>query len=188
MIKTRRKHKTKTERNRTTTEQLEEKHKKQQTNTGFPAHEPPRKINFSKGLAGRFLCFFSSAVYVVLCFPLSFYVVCCCYMCFFDCKCKNIKILGENSKTTERHRQQKHKNSKENINNKTLKQNRKNTNLPARPLDKFIFRGGSWAGNHVFMCFLFSLELFCCFSVSFCLFMFSPSLFKFLHLQSKKHI
>ena len=51
--KTRRTQQT-TERNRKTTEKLEGKHKTN-INTGFPAHEPPRNINISKGLAGRFM-------------------------------------------------------------------------------------------------------------------------------------
>ena len=52
-------------------EKLEEKHKKKKKknrNTVFPAHEPPRKTNISKGLAGRFMFFI---LFVVL-FLLSF--------------------------------------------------------------------------------------------------------------------
>ena len=46
-------------------------------NTGFPAHEPPRKINISKGLAGRFffLCF--------LCCPSSCFSDVHVFMCVF---------------------------------------------------------------------------------------------------------
>ena len=32
--------------------------------------------------------------------------------------------------------------------------NKQNRNLPARPLEIFIFRGGSWAGNALFRFFL----------------------------------
>ena len=46
-------------------------------NTGFPAHEPPRKINISKGMAGRFqflfVCFclrlFVNVFLFFKCFP-----------------------------------------------------------------------------------------------------------------------
>ena len=68
--------------------------------------------------------------------------------------------------------------------------NRKNRNLPARPLEIFVCRGGSWAGYPVFLfcCFMFFFELLCLFYVSLCLFlMFSPSIFKLLHLQSNKN-
>ena len=90
-----------TETNRKTTEQLEGKQKTNR-NTGYPAHEPPRKINISKGLAGRFLLFF--VLFVVFLRVDS--VVFCFYMCLFDCKCKCLKRLGENIKTQ---KQQKHK-------------------------------------------------------------------------------
>ena len=95
--------------NRKTTErninkkQNNSKENSKNRNTGFPAHEPLRKINISKGLAGRF------SFFVLLCFPSSsfflfyflFYKLC-FYMCFFDCKCKSLKRLGENIKQTER--------------------------------------------------------------------------------------
>ena len=62
-----------------------------------------------------------------------------------------------------------------------------------------IFAVGSWAGYPVFLLFCFFSKLFCFFHFSyvFCSFfffikhifyMFSPSLFKLLHLQSNKHI
>ena len=75
------------------TTQLKEKHKTNNRNTGFPAHEPPRKIHISKGLAGRFLCFYV-LFYVFLRVVLLFNVV-------------------------------------------------------------YTFRGGSWAGNHVFLLFVY---------------------------------
>ena len=43
---------------------------KKNINTVFPAHEPPRKINISKGLAGIFLF----VLCLLLCFPSSCYV------------------------------------------------------------------------------------------------------------------
>ena len=42
-------------------------------NTGYPAHEPPRRINISKGLAGRFLFFL---FFMFFMFSLEF-------LCFF---------------------------------------------------------------------------------------------------------
>ena len=58
--------------------------------------------------------------------------------------------------------------------------------------ERYLFAVGSRAGYPAFLLFMFlfvieAFLLFCC--VYFCcLFMFSPSLFKRLHLQSKKHI
>ena len=64
--KTRRKHlKTKKEKKNFTKRKT-----KKNRNTVYPAHEPPRKINISKGLAGRFLfCFMCLYVFlrVVMC-------------------------------------------------------------------------------------------------------------------------
>ena len=63
-------------------------------NTVFPAHELPRNINISKGLAGRFLFLF----YVFL----RVFLFCLLFICVFvDCKCKSLKILGENINKTE---------------------------------------------------------------------------------------
>ena len=91
--------------NRTTTErniiQKKLKEKQNNINTGFPAHEPPRKIDISKCLAGIFLLFLfffmfslEDSFYVFL-FYMFLYV-------FFECKCKSLKRLGENRTTTER--------------------------------------------------------------------------------------
>ena len=90
----------------TTKEKLEGEHK-QNINTGFPAREPLRKMNISKGLAGRFLFFFF--FFFFLCFPLIYiYIYIHIYFLFFlfkdnmllyvffDCKCKSLKRLGEN--------------------------------------------------------------------------------------------
>ena len=43
-------------------------------------------------LAGRFL--FCFMLFFVM-FSLEFYMLLCLYMCFFDCKCKSLKRLGE---------------------------------------------------------------------------------------------
>ena len=75
---------------------------------------------------------------------------------------QKLKKIRRKHKKNKKKQKQKQKNSKENT------KNRKNRNLPARPLEIFIFRGGSWAGNPVFLFFLFSFEFFCFFSVSFC--------------------
>jgi len=48
-------------------------------------------------------------------------------------------------KKTRRKHKKKQKETKKQ--QKNSKENRKNRNLPARPLEIFIFRGGSWAGN-----------------------------------------
>ena len=66
-------------------------------NTGYPAHEPPLKINISKGLAGR--CLLLSVLYVFLRVFMLFSVFICVV---FDCKCKSLKRLGENNKKNER--------------------------------------------------------------------------------------
>ena len=86
----------------------------------------------------------------------------------------------------------KQKNSKENI-----KQTGKNNiHLPARPLEIFIFRGGSWAGNHVFQ-FLFKMFFFEClcflFLCLFLFFIFKKKCFRLVFLSfciynRKKHI
>ena len=71
----------------------------QNRNTGFPAHEPPRKMNISKGLAGIFFVFFLFLImfsFEFLCF-LFLYV-------FFDCKCKSSKRLGENKNNKKHNR------------------------------------------------------------------------------------
>ena len=47
-------------------------------NTGFPAHEPPRQINISKGLAGRFMLF-------SVCFMFSFEFLMFCFINVFIC-------------------------------------------------------------------------------------------------------
>ena len=74
------------------------KNRRDTKHTEYPAHEPPRQIHISKGLAGRFMFF------LFFCFPSSCSVFC-FYMCFVDCKCKGLKRLSENRKT-ERNRQQ----------------------------------------------------------------------------------
>ena len=67
-----------------TKEKLKEKQQKNR-NTGYPAHEPPRKINISKGLAWRFLFFFM----FVFMFSFELFYVLCFYMCF--CSIVNAK-------------------------------------------------------------------------------------------------
>ena len=74
--KTRRKHKTNSKQQQQNIKQLEGQHKTDR-NTGYPAHEPPRQINISKGLAGRFRCFSVFVMFsleFVLCFFLRFYM------------------------------------------------------------------------------------------------------------------
>ena len=92
-------------------------------NTGYPAHEPPRQINISKGLAGIFFFFFMFLMFSFefLCF--SF----CIYMCFFDCKCKNLKRLGE--KQTTKHKETKNNRTTRMKTDKTEIQDFQLTNL-----------------------------------------------------------
>ena len=120
-----------------------------------------------------------------LCFPSSFFVfLLCFYMCFFDCKCKSLKRLGKNRKKTERNIKKKQKNSKENRKNR-------NTGFPTHEPPRinrtnYSRRFVGWKSCiSVFYVFLRVFLFFLCF---FLFFLFSPSLFKLLHLQSKKHI
>ena len=108
-------------------------------------------------------------------------------MCLLDCKCKSLNRLGEN-----RTKQKTNKNKTEKASRKTFKQNR-NTGYPAQDPTANIYhifiRGGSWAGYPICCCcFMLFIEAFlfdlCCLWFV----MFSPSLFKLLHLQSNKHI
>ena len=72
------------------------------------------RINISQVPAGRFLFF--CFVFLFFCFSQSFYVCVVCFqMCFFDCKCKSLKRLGENIKT----KQQKETNNNRNTRRKT---------------------------------------------------------------------
>ena len=84
--KTRRKHKKKKRKKRKkenikkhkrNTKKTQRKTKKYR-NTVYPAHEHPRKINISKGLAGRFLF-----VLFFICFPSSCLSVCYVVICVF---------------------------------------------------------------------------------------------------------
>ena len=104
-----------------------------QPSTRPPAHELPRKINISKGLAGRLLFFYLNVfLRVFMCF-LFLYV-------FFLDLCD---LFAE-----------------------------------VRGLDILY--------SFCLFINMFFFELFCCFYVSLCFFLFSPSLFKLLHLQSNK--
>ena len=87
----------KTKRNIKQTEKLEGKQKKQKYRISSPrtsANKSHKLFAEVRGLEILYFCF--------LCFPSSFSVFFCFYMCFFDCKCKSLKRLGENRKTTER--------------------------------------------------------------------------------------
>ena len=121
--KTRRKQK-QTERNRRNTEKLKEKHKQQQKYRISSPRTSAKKMCdlFAevRGLDILYFCCFYVFLRVVL---FSFEFLCvsflCCYMCFFDCKCKHLKILGENinkqqkeTKTTTEQLEEKHKNNR----------------------------------------------------------------------------
>ena len=182
--KTRRKHKTKTERNRKTTEQLKGK-RKNNRNTGFPAHEPPRKINISKGLAGRFLFFY--VVFYVFLRVLFFCLICCFYVCicvFFDCKCKSLKRLGENIKQTTKINRNKYNNYKKNI-----KQQKYRISSPQTSANKYL-SGSGWEISvfYFFFFFFFSfmfffLFFFGCFCVVLIFFLFFSFLFLYVFFR-----
>ena len=104
-----------------------------------------------------------SCIYVcfVLCFPSSFSVFCLFLSVVLCFRLVFLSFCIYNRKNTYKHRKQ-HKHSKENI------KNRKNRNLPARPLEIFICgRVEGWIS--------------CIYVVAVCLRVFhiSPSLFKF---------
>ena len=180
--KTRRKHKTNRKKQKTT-EKLREK-QQQNRNTGYPAHEPPR-INISylfaevRGLDILYFCF-------VLCFSRSFSVlflflyVCLCFRLVYLSFCiYNRKNTYKNITKTKKLRE-KHKN---------IKTNNRNTLFPSRNLRDIYSRSGRGLDILYFcfvLCFSRSFSVYVCFFMF--VFMFSPSLFKLLHLQSNKHI
>ena len=134
-------------------------------------------------------------------FPFELFCVFFVFTCVVvDCKCKSLKRLGEHIHKTER-----------NITNnlKRLKEKHKNKqkyriSSPRPPRINRINHSRRFVGwkSCISVCFMFFFEFLCCFYVSFCFFLFlsvsfclcflfSPSLFKLLHLQSKnicKHI
>ena len=131
------------------------------------------------------MCFFEFLCFFVVCFFrfLLFSFLKTCFRLVF------LSFCIYNRTNTYKNRNQQN-NSKDN-NNKQKQTQKTKRNLPARPLEIFIFRGGSWAGNTVFLFFCFSQSFLFFFDVFFffvslCFFLFSPSLFKLLHLQSKK--
>ena len=95
--KTRRKQKKQKE---TEKQQKNSKENKKNRNTGFPAHELPRikRTNYSRRFVGWKSCL------LFFMFSFEFFCFFCFYLCFFDCKCKSLKRLGENIKQTERNR------------------------------------------------------------------------------------
>ena len=109
-----------------------------------------------------YLCFvlLNVVLWVFMFFQNMFLFVCFVLLCF-RLVCLSFCIYNRTNTYNNRNKQ---KHSKENGTNIT----RKNINLPARPWEIFIFRGGSWAGYPVF---LFFLECLCCLYVSFCLFL-----------------
>ena len=100
-------------------------------------------------------------------FSLSFFVfIVCFYMCLFDCKCKNLKRLGENRQNTERNRNKHIKHQR-----KTEKQ--RNTRYPAHEPPRIFcaiysrrFVGWIYCIS-VYFCFFFELLCFLFYSVVF---------------------
>ena len=117
------------------------------------------------------------------------FVVVCVYMCVFDCRCKHIKRLGEHSsrqnnteQTTEKLREHsQHKYIEKHMNNGI------HTRYPAHECDIYLFESGRGLAILYFCCLCVSRSFSVVFSVLFCLCLFSPSLFKQLHLQSNKY-
>ena len=141
-----------------------------------------------------FLCFICCLFFSKL-VMLLFYVLMCV---FVDCKCKSLDRLGENiNKKTERNIT----NTTEKLREENILNKKRNTGYPAHVPPRrniwyiyiyiYIYIFAEVRGLDIlYFCFvvLFS-KLFCFVNVSFWLcFMFSPSLFKLLHLQSNKHI
>ena len=163
------------------TEQLKEKHKQKNRNTGYPAHEPPRinRTNYSRRFVGWISCI--SVVFPVF---LWVFLFVCLFMFLLCFRLVLLSFCVYNRKNTYKNR--KHRTTQR----KTEKH--KKTEISQPEPERYLFAVGSRAGYPVFLlCFLFFFQLFnVLFNAYFCFFffMFSPSLFKLLHLQSKKHI
>ena len=124
------------------------------------------------------ICFFSRSCSVLF---LLFYVLCLCFrlICLSFCIYKRTTIyknINNKLSTRRTHKQQ-----------QTDKQQ---TYIISQPEpERYSFAVGSWAGYPVFMLFVYLfIEVVMFVHVFSLLFMFSPSLFKLLHLQSNKHI
>ena len=142
--KTRRKHKQK---NRNKTEQLEEKHKN--NNTGYRPRTSANKSHkiFAevRGLDILYFCFYVFLLVVLFCL---------CFLCLFLCfRLVFLSCCIYNQKNTYKSTKKKQNNSKENI--KT-----KRTSISQPEPERYFFAVGSRAGYPVFMCFVFFLRVF----------------------------
>ena len=88
---------------------------------------------------------------MILCFPLSFYVIFCFYKCFFDCKCKSLKILGENIKQNRKKQQ-----TTEQLEEKHKHKNRNTGYQALDPTANEYLSGSGW-DIYVFFSFYVSL-------------------------------
>ena len=108
-------------------------------------------------LLSFFKCFpYSSFFFLkdVFCF-----LIICFYMCFFDCKCKSLKRLGENNKQTERNR----------TNIKQLEEKQKTTEIQdIQPSTRPRIRTSQvLTGRFLFLCVFFLFFFFVKFMFSF---------------------
>ena len=174
--------------NKTKNRQLREQHKKENRTTGYPAHEPPRiyvSYIYSRRFVGWMSCI-SVFVYVFLEAFLFLFV----YFCF--CLCFRLAFLSfciyNRQNIYNNINKQKYKKLRYKYNNiKHI-----NSLFPSRNLRYIYSRSGRGLDILYFCCLCFSRSfvfcfLFCVVFLSVC-FLCSPNLFKFLHLQSKKHI
>ena len=122
-------------------------------------------------------------------FSLSCYVLFSVSFCFVMFSPSLFKLLHLQSKQHIYKHKNKHKNSKEHITKHKTKQ-KKQQKSPSQTL-RYIYFSRRFVGwkSRISVVYVLSLSLYALLSVSFCCcFMFSPSLFKLLHLQSKQHI
>ena len=68
---------------------------KQKQKYRISSPRPDREQIFIRFRLGNKLCLWC---FCVLCFLEAVYLLFCCYMCLFDCKCRSLKRLGENIK------------------------------------------------------------------------------------------
>ena len=155
-------------------------------NTRYPALDPTA----NKYLSGS--GWEISVVVLLFCFPSSCFVLFMfVYMCF-DCKCKSLKQVGEHITNNNTNKQKRNIQTQRNTETTEIQyiqpSTRPRINISQVPAGRFMF---------FFLCVLsvvcvyLRFVMFCCLFLS-VVFLFSPSCFKLLHLQSKnntyKHI
>ena len=152
------------------TKQLEEQ-QKQQTKQKYPS----RNLRDIYSQAGRGL----DILYFYL-FMFFLRVCLCFFMCVFYVFAQLFQVFAFTIETTHIKTKRKTMN-----NSKNNRNNRKNKISQPGP-ERYLFAVGSRAGYLVFLFIYVFLRV--CFCLFLLCFMFSPSCFKFLHLQSKQHV